>query len=163
MNDRDARLQEVARIAVALEAQTGCPAQLMIAQWAVESQWGVKPVGRANYFGIKMQPRHAMCCTVTTTEVLDGERVKMDLAFADYPSLADSCKDYAWLITEGSPYRAAWAKYQAGRDLHGLIAEVAGVYATDPHYASIVSQIAGQANVAQAIVAARQEASHDSA
>ena len=72
MDDRDARLQEVARIAVALEAQTGCPAQLMIAQWAVESQWGTKPVGHSNYFGIKMlkmQPRDTMCCTVTTTEV----------------------------------------------------------------------------------------------
>ena len=43
MDDRDARLQEVARIAVALQAQTGCPAQLLIAQWAVESQWGAKP------------------------------------------------------------------------------------------------------------------------
>ena len=36
---------EVARIAVALEQQTGCPAQLMIAQWAVESRWGATPVG----------------------------------------------------------------------------------------------------------------------
>jgi flagellum-specific peptidoglycan hydrolase FlgJ len=160
MDDRDARLHEVARIAVALEAQTGCPAQLMIAQWAVESQWGAKPVGHSNYFGIKMAPRHTMCCTVTTTEVVDGERVKMDLAFADYPSLADSCKDFAWLITEGAPYKAAWQTYQGGRDLHGLIAAVAHTYATDPHYASIVSQIAGQANVAQAIAAARQEASH---
>ena len=139
MNDRAARLEEVARIAVALEAQTGCPAQLLIAQWAVESMWGAKPVGRANYFGIKMAPRHAMCCTVTTTEVVDGNRVKMDLAFADYPSLADSCKDFAWLITQGSPYKAAWQAYQAGRDLHGLIAAVAKSYATDPHYASMVS------------------------
>ncbi|HZT29487.1 MAG TPA: glucosaminidase domain-containing protein [Bryobacteraceae bacterium] len=160
MDDRDARLHEVAHIAVALEAQTGCPAALLIAQWATESQWGVKPVGHANYFGIKMAPRHMMCCTVTTTEVVDGERVKMDLAFADYPSLAESCKDFAWLITQGSPYRAAWQTYQAGRDLHGLIAAVAKTYATDPHYASLVSQIAGQANVAQAIAAARQEQTH---
>ena len=160
MDDRDARLREVARIAVALEAQTGCPAQLMIAQWAVESMWGTKPVGHANYFGIKMAPRHALCCTVATHEVVDGERVKMDLAFADYSSLADSCKDFAWLITQGTPYKAPWTTYQAGRDLHGLIAAVAGTYATDPHYASIVSQIAGQANVAQTIAAARQEASH---
>ena len=160
MDDRDARLHEVARIAVALEAQTGCPAQLMIAQWAVESQWGVKPVGHANYFGIKMAPRHTMCCTVATEEVVDGERVKMDLAFADYRSLADSCKDYAWLITQGSPYRAAWATYQAGRDLHGLIGAVAKTYATDPHYANVVGQIASQPNVAQAIAAARQEPTH---
>ena len=99
MDDRDARLQEVARIAVALEAQTGCPAQLMIAQWAVESQWGAKPAGHANYFGIKKAARHEMCCTVTTREVIHGESKMMDLEFADYPSLADSCEDYAWLIT----------------------------------------------------------------
>ena len=67
----------------------------MIAQWAVESAWGTKPVGHAGYFGIEMAPRHTMCCTVTKTEVVAGERVKMELAFADYPSLADSCKDYA--------------------------------------------------------------------
>jgi len=36
MDDRQARLQQVAHIAVALEAQTGCPAPLMIAQWAQE-------------------------------------------------------------------------------------------------------------------------------
>ena len=160
MNDRDARLQEVARIAVALQAQTGCPAQLLIAQWAVESQWGAKPAGHANYFGIKKAVRHEMCCTVTTHEVIHGVSKTMDLEFADYPSLADSCKDYAWLITQGSPYKEAWAKYQTTRDLHALIAAVAGTYATDPHYATMVSLIACQKNVADAIVAARQEASH---
>ena len=52
MDDRENRLMEVARIAVRLEAQTGCPASLLIAQWALESQWGAKPVGHANYFGV---------------------------------------------------------------------------------------------------------------
>ena len=160
MDDRDARLQGIARIAVALQAQTGCPAQLMIAQWAVESQWGAKPAGKANYFGIKKAARHDMCCTVTTREVIHGVSKVMDLEFADYPSLADSCKDFAWLITQGSPYKDAWAKYQATRDLHALIVAVAGTYATDPHYATMVSLIAAQENVAAAIVAAGQEASH---
>lgn len=32
-----------------LEQQTACPAQLLIAQWAIESKWGEKPVGPANY------------------------------------------------------------------------------------------------------------------
>ena len=53
MDSREERLQQIAKIAVALEAQTGCPAQMLIAQWAVESQWGAKPVGHANYFGVK--------------------------------------------------------------------------------------------------------------
>ena len=75
MEKLETRLNEVARIAVRLEQETGCPPKLMIAQWAIESAWGEKPVGHANYFGIKMAPRHAMCCTVTTEEVMDGERV----------------------------------------------------------------------------------------
>jgi flagellar protein FlgJ len=157
MDDRQSRLSEVARIAIALEAQTGCPAQLMIAQWALESKWGAQPVGHANYFGVKMAARHALCCTVTTHEVVDGERVKMDLAFADYRSLEESCKDYAWLITEGAPYKAAWEQYQRNRDIHELIAGVASRYATDPSYAHLAAVIAGQANVQQAIAAARQE------
>ena len=66
IDDRMTRLNEVAHIAVALQTQTGCPAQLMTAQWAVESLWGAKPAGHANYFGIKKAARHEMCCTVTT-------------------------------------------------------------------------------------------------
>ena len=49
MDDRQTRLNEVARIAVDLESQTGCPAQLLIAQWALESKWGAKPAGNANF------------------------------------------------------------------------------------------------------------------
>jgi len=157
MDDRRERLNQIARIAVALEAQTGCPAALLIAQWALESKWGTKPVGHANYFGVKMEPRHTLCCTVATHEVVDGERVARDLAFADYQSLEESCKDYAWLITEGAPYKAAWEQYQRDRDLRSLIEAVAGKYATDPNYAYLAAVIAGQSNVAQAIAVARQE------
>ena len=57
-NDRDHRLAEVARIAVRLEAETGCPARMLVAQWALESSWGAKPTGASNYFGIKKAARH---------------------------------------------------------------------------------------------------------
>ena len=157
MDDRQARLQQVAHIAVALEAQTGCPAPLLIAQWALESKWGAKPAGNANFFGIKKSDRHEKCCTVTTREVVNGKSVVQDLEFADYDSLGDSCRDYAWLITQGAPYHQAWAQYRKDGDLHGLIAAVAGKYATDPQYAFLAATIAGQSNVAQAIAAARQE------
>jgi len=158
MEDREQRLAEVARIAVALEAQTGCPAALLIAQWALESRWGAKPAGNFNFFGIKRAARHEKCCTVTTREVIDGKSVVQNLEFADYDSLADSCRDYAWLITHGAPYRAAWERYQLDHDLHALIASVAGTYATDPNYAFLATTISGQTNVAQAIAAAHQEA-----
>jgi hypothetical protein len=57
METREIRLNEVARIAVRLDQATGCPAQLLIAQWAVESKWGEKPVGHAKYFGVKRAAR----------------------------------------------------------------------------------------------------------
>jgi flagellum-specific peptidoglycan hydrolase FlgJ len=107
---------------------------------------------------IKRAARHTQWCTVTTREVVNGKSVIENLEFADYDSLADSCRDYAWLITQGAPYRAAWARYQADRDLHTLIVAVAGTYATDPNYARLCTTISGQANVEQAIAGALQEA-----
>jgi flagellum-specific peptidoglycan hydrolase FlgJ len=157
METLETRLNEVARIAVRLEQQTACPAQLLIAQWAIESKWGEKPVGHANYFGVKRAARHTQWCAVATREVVDGEPVLENLEFADYDSLEDSCRDYAWLITQGAPYRAAWERYQTGRDLHTLIAAVAGAYASDPNYGHLAAAIAGQTNVAQAIAGARQK------
>ena len=151
METLETRLNEVARIAVRLEQETGCPAQLMIAQWALESAWGAKPVGQANYFGIKKADRHTKCCTVPTREVINGKSVLENLEFADYDSLEDSCRDYAWLITHGAPYSAAWQRYQENRDIGMLIREMARFYATDQNYASVVLAISCQANVLRAI------------
>ena len=139
METLETRLNEVARIAVRLEQQTACPAQLLIAQWAIESKWGEKPVGHANYFGVKRAARHTRWCTVATREVVNGKSVIENLEFADYDSLADSCRDYAWLIAQGTSYQEAWERYKQSRDLHALIAAVASKYATDPHYALLAT------------------------
>jgi flagellar protein FlgJ len=157
---RDRRLAEVAGIAVRLEAETGIPARMLIAQWAIESRWGAQPAGKANHFGIKRAKRHTKCCTVVTREVVAGAEVVGKLEFADYDSLEDSCRDYVWLITHGAPYREAWRRYRETGDVAALIASVARVYATAPHYARMVLEIAGQANVAAAIAAARKVNGH---
>jgi flagellum-specific peptidoglycan hydrolase FlgJ len=151
--ERQKRLNEVARIAVKVESETGLPAPLLIAQWAIESRWGAKPSGNANYFGIKKADRHKKCCVVTTHEVIKGYRVEMDLEFADYDSLEESCRDYAWLITHGRPYSEAWRKYQRDKSVHALVFDVARTYATDPSYSGLALQIYGQTNVKQAIAA----------
>jgi flagellum-specific peptidoglycan hydrolase FlgJ len=155
MEALETRLNEVARFAVRLEQETGCPAQLLIAQWAIESDWGEKPVGHANYFGIKRAARHAKWCTVSTREVINGKSVLENLEFADYNSLEDSCRDYAWLITTGSPYHAAWAAYQKNGSVEALIAAVSRTYATDPRYGGLAATIADQSNVSGAIDRAR--------
>ena len=153
---RQQRLDAVAKIAVRLEAEFGLPPELLIAQWAVESEWGSKPAGHANYFGIKKAARHTMCCTVTTHEFVNGKTITVDLEFADYPSLEDSCHDYAWLITHGSPYAEAWRNYQARKDLMALVLGIARVYATDPSYWRLTQAIATQGNVAAAVANARK-------
>jgi flagellum-specific peptidoglycan hydrolase FlgJ len=180
--DLQTRLDEVCHIAVKLERETGVPPEELVAQWAVESQWGAHPAGQHNYFGIKRDTRHTKFCLVTTREVFtraqldhwnqrhpsrparvvaqlpDGRfNVALDDEFADYDSLADSCRDYAWLISHGAPYHAAWERYQGDRDLKSLIAAVAHVYATSPSYADLVTTIAGQSNVVHAIAKARRE------
>ena len=134
---------------------------LAIAHCAVghRIEWGEKPVGRFNCFGVKKSDRNEKCCTVTTREVVNGTSIVENLQFADYASLADSCRDYVWLITCGAPYHAAWQQYLNNRDLHTLIAAVARVYATDPGYEQLVATIAGQENVSQAIAEARREVS----
>lgn len=148
---RKQRLDDVAEIAVRIEGETGLPARLLISQWALESQWGAKPAGAANFFGIKKADRHERCCTVTTHEVVNGKSVEMDLEFADYADLEDSCRDYAWLITHGAPYREVWQRFQKDRNIHNLIFGIAQVYATGLHYAQLATQIAGQQNVLEAI------------
>jgi flagellar protein FlgJ len=181
--DLQQRLAEVAGIAVRLESTTGVPARLLIAQWAIESRWGNAPAGEHNYFGIKRTSRHTDFCVVTTHEYLTqkqidawnrkhssrparviGEQpsgkilVELEDEFADYPSLESACEDYAWLISQGDPYQKAWRNYQASGDLSALIDSIARGYATDPQYAGLVKQIAGQSNVATAIQSAQREA-----
>lgn len=154
-SNRNQRLAEVANIAVRLEAETGVPARMLIAQWAIESRWGAKPVGNFNVFGVKRAKRHTQFCAVETREVIEGKEVKRVCEFADYDSLDAACSDYAWLIAHGAPYRAAWRQYQQTRDVGQLITSVARVYATDPNYARLANQIAAQTNIAAAIEVAR--------
>ena len=90
--ERARRLAQIADLAVAAQTRTQCPAEMTVAQWAVESKWGEKPVGHANYFGIKKAERHQLACWVMTHEGTDPEPKRLE--FADYPDLEASVADY---------------------------------------------------------------------
>lgn len=162
---RSERLREIARIAVGLENDFNVPAQMTVAQWAVESKWGEKPVGKNNYFGIKDTVRKPGGTVNATKEEIDGKLQNVEQPFESYKSLADSAADYAWLISQGKPYRAAWNTYQAEALKYGtlvaipaLILNVAKVYATSKEYGELVLKIAFQKNVMAAIQKAKLEA-----
>lgn len=154
--ERQNRLNEIAKIATHLEDLTQVPANLTVAQWALESRWGSRPAGENNYFGIKRAARHTEGCTVSTHEYVDGKKVQQDCTFAAYADLTASASDYAWLISNGKPYQKAWQAYLKDRDAIKLLKGIAGVYATDVSYAKLVQQIAGQGDVVEAIAKARQ-------
>jgi flagellar protein FlgJ len=128
------RLSAAAQAAVTCEHETGLPAEITVAQWALESGWGASAPGN-NCFGIKAYPG----CKVQsfpTQEVIGGERKKLTLPFAAFEDLS-CCFDYhARLITGGKPYSQAWAEYRQTHDVLALIAGIAPHYATDPSYAA---------------------------
>ena len=177
---RQKNLEEITKIAVKIEAENGFPAEAMIAQWAIESDWGDHPVCRENYFGIKRSARNRLGCTANTTEVFSarqlaqwnrlhpddrplngqrtpggGLRVHMPQQFADYRTLEESCRDYAWMIQNLPQYGVAWARYTKSKDAKRLLSDLAGIYWSDPDYTRKANAVLNQAEVVDTLAAAR--------
>lgn len=116
--------------------KTGVNPKLIIAQAALESDWGRAAPGN-NYFGIKShgQPGGQ---TLGTTEVVGGKTVGTKDSFRAYNSPAESFEDYAKFIASNSRYR----EVQSAKDLDSQIAAMGrSGYATDPQYAQKLGQI----------------------
>jgi Mannosyl-glycoprotein endo-beta-N-acetylglucosaminidase len=176
---RGRNLGAIAEIAARIESDTGFPAEVMIAQWALESNWGERPACHQNYFGMKKAGRHKIGCSAKTMEVFseprlqqwnrahpsrapltgtpDGDKflVRTTQQFADYASLEESCRDYAWLIMNGGPYTEVWGGYEKSRDVKGLLRSLAGVYWTDPAYVEKAAGVIAQGDVREALAVAR--------
>ncbi|PMR70508.1 flagellar assembly peptidoglycan hydrolase FlgJ, partial [Halomonas heilongjiangensis] len=118
---------------------TGVPAELILAQAALETGWGRHEIATAegrnshNLFGIKAGSGWQGATTeVTTHEYLNGRRTKVTDSFRVYDSFEAAFTDYARLIGDNPRYArvtTAPSAEQAARELQ------AGGYATDPAYA----------------------------
>ncbi|WP_163559792.1 flagellar assembly peptidoglycan hydrolase FlgJ [Halomonas sp. NO4] len=139
------RLVEPARAA---SRRTGVPAELILAQAALETGWGRHEIPTANggnshnLFGIKAGSSWAGETTdITTHEYIDGRRTPVTDAFRVYDSFEAAFTDYARLIGDNPRYAAvgrAGSPEQAARALQ------AGGYATDPAYSDKLIAIMGQ-------------------
>jgi len=131
-----ARLQAPAEAA---SRATGVPAELILAQAALETGWGRYRIAAAdggdshNLFGIKAGAAWRGDTTdVTTHEYIRGRRTRVTETFRVYDSAEAAFTDYAQLIRGNPRYAAvlgAASPEQAARALQ------AGGYATDPAYA----------------------------
>ena len=144
-------LGAAASCAVACEQQTGCPAELSVAQAILESAWGTHCPGN-NLFGIKATDSSETY--EFSKEYLNGQWVTMLEAFEAYPSFTECFIAHAKLI-EGGPYAPAWVLYRVNHNLDNLIRGIAIHYATDPNYAAEIIQLANGPHITAAIVAAR--------
>jgi flagellar protein FlgJ len=133
-------MERLSAPAQAASRRTGVPAELILAQAALETGWGRHEIATAdggnsyNLFGIKAGSSWKGHTTdVTTHEYINGQRTRVVDTFRAYDSFEEAFTDYARLIGNNPRYAAvttAGSAEQAARALQ------AGGYATDPAYAN---------------------------
>jgi flagellar protein FlgJ len=146
---QDARefVHALAPYAQAAAKRLGLSVRTVLAQAALETQWG-RHMPRAadgstsfNLFGIKAGGNwDGRKVSVPTVEYEDGVAVRKRAQFRAYDSPAQAFADYAELLASNPRYAKAQGH---GDDVHGFArALVAGGYATDPAYARKIAAIA---------------------
>lgn len=120
-----------------ISARTGIPAEVILAQSALESNWG-RSVKDNAYFGIKGKSSSGRSTIFSTHEVtLSGQRISEVDEFRAYVDYAEAATDYASLIQRKYPtafaYRDDPERFADAVARHG--------YATDPQYAEKLKSI----------------------
>lgn len=134
---KDSFLTAIMPLAIKESKRTGIDPRIIVAQAAVESEWGKKAPGN-NFFGIKSHGKPGGQ-TVTTHEVINGKRVKVKDSFAQYASLEDSVKGYGDFIL-------ANPRYKPVMNAQGIDAQLAALgasgYASEPTYGKLIQSVA---------------------
>lgn len=157
------RLQAPARRA---SRASGVPAELILAQAALETGWGRRQIATAsggdshNLFGIKAGSQwRGATADVLTTEYVDGQAQRRVERFRAYPSLDAGLADYARLIGGNPRYAGVVAAPDAAQAARAL--QQAG-YATDPAYADkLIAVMASLGPLGQTQAVARLDAAAD--
>lgn len=128
-------------------ARLGVDPHYLVAQAALETGWGKSIIREAdgssshNLFGIKTHNSwDGDSASVMTTEYRDGVKGQERASFRSYPSFEQSFDDYVSFLESNGRYKQALGS-TANPDQFFRELQRAG-YATDPQYASKVSQIA---------------------
>ena len=141
-------------------SRLGVDAHYLVAQAALETGWGKSIIRNGdgstsyNLFGIKSHGQwQGNSAEVQTTEYRDGVQRKERAEFRSYASYEESFNDYVDFLHRNGRYSRALQRTDNG-DTFFRELQAAG-YATDPRYASKVSQIARKL-IGQNIAAASQ-------
>lgn len=132
-------IRDMAEPAKLASRASGVPAELIVAQAALETGWGKSRISTLqgtnshNLFGIKAGSHWTGKTTeITTTEFVNGRSQKQIDRFRVYDSYTDSFADYARLISKNPRYQHVVHAPDAPSAARAL---QSGGYATDPSYA----------------------------
>jgi len=124
----------------------GVPANVLLAQSALETGWGNKVIqqgnGRSshNLFGIKADGRwDGLRVNISSLEYIDGKAKREFSTFKVYESYKESFDDYVDFIKGNNRYRSALKNNDNGEGYIKALQEAG--YATDPQYANKVIDI----------------------
>lgn len=127
--------------ALATQANTGIPASFTIAQAALESAWGKSglSVQACNLFGVKADASWSgdVLC-LPTKEFLKGEWVVVQAKWRKYKDWQGCTDDHAAFLVKNPRYKPAFS-FKTGIQFAQAVARAG--YATDPNYASKITQI----------------------
>lgn len=115
------------------------PWQVVVAQGAIESQWGKYGLGNGNYniFGRKWGG-WGEYVEVETEECYDGVWQTITDKFQSYDNMEDAIADWCVLMTEEPVYAPALEVWNITGDMWEFLQIMGSVYATDPEYSSKV-------------------------
>lgn len=124
---------DVIAAAKASQRKWKIPASVSLAQWAVESGWGVHYSGKSNPFGIKGKG------TLVRTREWSKTRgtYYINAEFKDYPSIEAAFEDHGRILNL-PVYARARAKLP---DVNAFCNALTGVYATDPNYGKVLISV----------------------
>lgn len=127
--------------AEAAASELGIPANVLLAQSALETGWGNKVIQHSdgqsshNLFGIKADERwDGKHVNVSSLEFIDGQAKREHANFRVYDSYQQSFEDYVDFIKSDDRYRAALESNNDGETYVKALQDAG--YATDPQYAS---------------------------
>ena len=126
------------------ETKWKIPASVQLAQYVLESGWGVKDLGCFNYFGMKApcaangQPTVPFIMEHTREVDRHGNSYYVNAPFRKFSSPSEAFDLHAKLLATGAPYAAARACLP---NVHSFVNAMAPRYATDPHYAALIWEI----------------------
>lgn len=128
------------------QRETGVPASITLAQWALESGYGKSmPTGSNNPFGIKAVGNQPGVDAMTKEDYGHG-KVSVSQKFRKFDSLSDAFKEHARLLSEGK-YLKQVMEFKDDPDK--MADALTGTYATDTKYGSLLKGMMKSGNLYQ--------------